>query len=292
MSRGLTHGDGVRIAWGKKSGKISGGAPPDTKGGQPSGEKSEKQADAAGGKGQGADMGKSEEKTDKTKPDGKAKQSGPRPQPKVDPPAPLPIPVPEPVEGYYYPPIPPAQAPNHLPPPPQQPQSQPPCRPLLARLFPCIFAQSIALGQEQERWEYYPPVPPPPKGRQNRAPSPASERSWTHHDSYFPSFEPEVVQHTSFFPKFEAFKSRSQARAEAAAARHAQRTGHLVSVHYPDLPAFAEYGKAKAEWKETQWGVQNWTGFGWARERLPNAQGQTFSAPMPEVSEAMSWRDP
>ncbi|BEJ03175.1 hypothetical protein CcaverHIS641_0103500 [Cutaneotrichosporon cavernicola] len=255
MSKGLTRGDGLHIAWGKKSGKVSGGAPLDVMGGQ-----SEKQVDAAGGKSQSADKGKSVEKTDKTKPDGKARQTGPRPQPKVDPPAPLPIPVPEPVEGYYYPSIPASQERNHLPPPPQQPQ--PPRQPLLARLFPCIFAQPIALGQEQERWEYYPPVPPPPKGRQNRAPSPASERSWTHHDSYFPSFEPEVVQHTSFFPKFEAFKSRSQARAEAAAAQHAQRTGHLVSVHYPDLPAFAEYVKAKAEWKETQWGAQNWTGFG------------------------------
>ncbi|GMK59515.1 hypothetical protein CspeluHIS016_0801210 [Cutaneotrichosporon spelunceum] len=262
MPRGMTGGDG-RVARGNKSSKVSGGAP------QQKGNFAYKTAKPEADDEPNVDppaprplpIPEPIDKADKPKADDGSKVAVPAP-------APQPVPVPEPVMPYYYPPTLPAP-PRPLPTPSRRPR-----RSVLARLVPCLSAQPTA-----EPAEYYPAVPP--VSRRKRAPSPASEQSWTHHDSYFPSLEPAVVQHTSFFPRLDAIKSRAQARAEAAAAQHAQSAGHLVCVHYPDLPAFAEYGKARAEWKETQWGTQNWIGFGWNGERLPNAQGQVFSGPMP-----------
>ncbi|CAK9785377.1 hypothetical protein CC85DRAFT_52271 [Cutaneotrichosporon oleaginosum] len=260
MPIGLSRSEGVRIAWGKKAGKQSGGAP-----------KPVNKADQQGGAGVNPNQtdagahapGNTDEKKESTLPDTDKPERRLLPTP--EPTAPKPLPLPKPVDASCHP------SPTSTPPPPP-PQLR--RRSLLACLFPCMYAQPI-----HDTWDYN---PPPSQKTPLRAPSPASECSWTHHDSYYPSFEPDTPKQTTYFPKFDDFKSRHHAKADAAAAFHAQLVGHPVCVHYPDLPAFEEYKKAGVGWKETQWGTQNWMGFGWDGERLPNAQGQYFSAPMPK----------
>jgi hypothetical protein len=136
--------------------------------------------------------------------------------------------------------------------------------------------------------------------------------SWHHHASYFPEYEPihppvtsvpglpGVHNHETYFPDYEpifhsshpihAYPGASGALAyalstpEAEAARHAARVGHSVSIHYPDLPRFAEYQSVGGApgWQGNKWGVDGWTGYGWQGERLPDGEGLTFGAPMPQ----------
>lgn len=138
---------------------------------------------------------------------------------------------------------------------------------------------------------------------------------WHHHASYFPEYEPihaapssiagmpGVVNHSTYFPDYtpvfhashpiHAYPGASGALAyalssrEAEAAAHAQRVGHSIAVHYPDLSRFAEYqqqgGKGvSAAWQSNKWGVEGWTGYGWTGEKLPMEDGTTFGAPMPK----------
>lgn len=136
--------------------------------------------------------------------------------------------------------------------------------------------------------------------------------SWHHHASYFPEYEPihpsptvipglpDVHNHTAYFPDYEpifhhshpinAYPGASGALAyalttpEAEAAKHAARVGHSVSIHYPDLPRFAEYQSVSVPpgWQGNKWGVEGWTGYGWQGEKLPSGEGLTFGAPMPK----------
>lgn len=70
---------------------------------------------------------------------------------------------------------------------------------------------------------------------------------------------------------------------EAELGAHAQRVGHSISIHYPDLPRFAEYqASAGPVWQGSKWGVEGWTGYGWVSEKLPDAAGNTFEAAMPK----------
>lgn len=142
---------------------------------------------------------------------------------------------------------------------------------------------------------------------------------WHHHTSYFPEYEPihppsdavpglpGVSNHSTYFPDYtpvfhtshpvHAYPGASGALAyalstpEAEAAAHAQRVGHSIAIHYPDLPRFAEYQQQQQQqggkgvssaWQSGKWGVEGWTGFGWAGEKLPMEDGTTFGAPMPK----------
>ena len=104
---------------------------------------------------------------------------------------------------------------------------------------------------------------------------------WKHHDSYFPEYTP-------IWPK-KPYTGLANvyglSEAERQADSHSQTMGHAVSIHYPDLPSWAEYGKTipkgQTGWQTTKLGTEGWTGYGYDGNKLPNAQGQTFGAPMP-----------
>ena len=72
------------------------------------------------------------------------------------------------------------------------------------------------------------------------------------------------------------------------ARQHSAALGHAVAIHYPALPRFAEYNsgggadQAKAGWTSGKYGAEGWTGCGWEGEKLPNADGASFAAPMPK----------
>ena len=154
------------------------------------------------------------------------------------------------------------------------------------------------------------PAPSSPDGPATDTQSEVEE--WHHHASYFPEYEPistapvapaedEVKPHSSYFPEYTPLLHRSHplngypgasaavayalTTPETAAAAHAQKIGHDVGVYYPDLPKFADYDSKKGGngWKSGQYafGVDGWTGFGWAGEKLPDAEGRIFGAPMP-----------
>lgn len=114
-------------------------------------------------------------------------------------------------------------------------------------------------------------------------PSPPSSPGWKHHESYFPEYTP-IYPTTTFADPYA--RAYMMTPAEIQAQQHAARVGHAVSVHYPMLPPFNEYGsgasKGQGAWQSGQWGNSNWTGFGLNGERLPDGEGKTFSAPMPK----------
>lgn len=120
--------------------------------------------------------------------------------------------------------------------------------------------------------------------RHRRPSSAASVHSWKHHSSYFPQYEPIVQQKLSIGDPY-AFdngplQSEARAKAEAAAAEHSALVGHPVVVHYPALPKFDENAASK-NWKKSTWGLDRWTGFGWAGEKLPDKDGLVFANAMP-----------
>jgi hypothetical protein len=107
------------------------------------------------------------------------------------------------------------------------------------------------------------------------------------HATYFPDYTP--VFHASHpvhaYPGASGALAYALSTPEAEAAAHAQRVGHSIAIHYPDLPRFAEYqstAKAGSTWQSGKWGVEGWTGFGWTGEKLPMEDGTTFGAPMPK----------
>ncbi|EIW68222.1 hypothetical protein TREMEDRAFT_63386 [Tremella mesenterica DSM 1558] len=104
---------------------------------------------------------------------------------------------------------------------------------------------------------------------------------WHHHESYFPEYTP-------IFPPISKYTGTAtpymMSAAEKQATWHSKTLGHAVTVHYPDLPSWADYGKnipkTQGSWQSGRWGVEGWTGYGYDGEKLPNAQGETFGAPM------------
>lgn len=114
-------------------------------------------------------------------------------------------------------------------------------------------------------------------------PTPPESPGWKHHDSYFPEYTPIYPTTTFADPYARSFKLTP---AEIQAQQHAARVGHAVAVHYPMLPPFADYQsaapKTQGAWQSGQWGNSNWTGFGLSGEKLPDAEGKTFGAPMPK----------
>lgn len=139
---------------------------------------------------------------------------------------------------------------------------------------------------------------------------------WVDHTAYFPAYEPvaptlvplptadfntKMARSNPYYPDYEPVYPAVQAggaRAYALAFDHAQMADRaarmgLHAVQWPELPAFSTYtgagagadkdkDKAKTGWRTAPWGTEGWTGFGWEGEKIPNAQGQTFSAPMPK----------
>ena len=76
--------------------------------------------------------------------------------------------------------------------------------------------------------------------------------------------------------------------AEVQAHQHSKALGHSVAIHYPVLPTWDEYSgggkadKTKTGWTSGKWGVEGWTGYGWDGGKLPNTDGLSFGAPMPQ----------
>ncbi|ORY35657.1 hypothetical protein BCR39DRAFT_25778 [Naematelia encephala] len=144
---------------------------------------------------------------------------------------------------------------------------------------------------------------PAPKLTLVNPPSPAesvaSEQSWHHHASYFPEYVsilPEAsiatmtIDHSTgrYFPEYNSIYSSPRPypldQVEQLAQQHSATIGHAVSVHYPDLPRFADYQTTgKAQWTGVNGskGMDAWSGYGYQGESL-TLDGPTFSAPMPK----------
>ncbi|KAK1927158.1 hypothetical protein DB88DRAFT_543639 [Papiliotrema laurentii] len=138
--------------------------------------------------------------------------------------------------------------------------------------------------------------------------------SWHHYENYFPTYEPVRPPasannqdgdsgHDSYFPDYtpilsashplHAYPGTSSAVSYALSPHEAERAaaGATIgrSVHLPDLPRFAEYqvaattagAKGGSGWQAGKWGVEGWTGYSWAGEKLPDNNGLSFGAPMP-----------
>jgi len=105
--------------------------------------------------------------------------------------------------------------------------------------------------------------------------------TWKHHESYFPEYTPIYPTTTFADPYATAYLLTP---AEVQAQQHAANVGRAIAVHYPMLPPFADYSSAKGQgaWQSGQWGNRDWTGFGLNGEKLPDAEGKTFGAPMPK----------
>ena len=130
-----------------------------------------------------------------------------------------------------------------------------------------------------------------PDAEENDPPTPTPIRQdysvddWRSY-SYFPEYTP-IYPPTSTISQARAYPLTP---AEIQAQQQSATLGHAVAVHYPDLPRFAEYNsmgsgaanKGKPGWVSGNHGVEGWTGYGWEGEKLPNAEGQTFGAPMPK----------
>lgn len=123
-------------------------------------------------------------------------------------------------------------------------------------------------------------------------PSPGPS-TWHHHDRYFPLFSETDIfgpaparapAHTpySFSSPFE----NALTPMELQAIEHSKLSGRPVVVHYPELPAFKDYLQGKTPesigWNSAKWGTEGWTGYGWGGEVLPDKDGKTFGAGMPE----------
>ncbi|KAL7422352.1 hypothetical protein Q5752_002998 [Cryptotrichosporon argae] len=170
------------------------------------------------------------------------------------------------------------------PPPPSQPRRRPSIFKRLRRLHvanpdPDPAAEAEGDGTPPEL--IADAAPPSP------ADSDASAQSWTHHASYFPEYTP-IYTTTTLTDPYPLYTNLHPARALAQqqADTHATAVGHSVVVHYPVLPAFADYGVRKeaggAGWRTGKWGTEGWTGYGWEGETLPDEEGRTFGIPMPE----------
>jgi len=113
----------------------------------------------------------------------------------------------------------------------------------------------------------------------------ASDDEWHHHQYYFPEYEP-IYPHTSTYDPWA--RAYPLSPAEMQARQQSAALGHAVAIHYPALPRFAEYNsgggadQAKAGWTSGKYGAEGWTGCGWEGEKLPNADGASFAAPMPK----------
>ncbi|CAD6576775.1 MAG: hypothetical protein TREMPRED_001768 [Tremellales sp. Tagirdzhanova-0007] len=103
-----------------------------------------------------------------------------------------------------------------------------------------------------------------------------SDHDWHHHSSYYPEYEPifPLTYSQNTLPRFQAHQQSD--------------FGHSVAIHYPVLPLWRDYNggsvgdKTKTGWTSGKSGVAGWTGYGWDGEKLPNADGLSFGAPMPK----------
>ncbi|WVR09464.1 hypothetical protein IAU60_006531 [Kwoniella sp. DSM 27419] len=123
---------------------------------------------------------------------------------------------------------------------------------------------------------------PDVKAQSTDPPSPTdSDQSWHHHESYYPEYEPIYP----VAPSTAQPTAHPLTPAELQAQAHAARVGHAVAIHYPDLPAFAQYtlagDKGKTGWQSGRYGTLGWNGFGWEEDRLPAPGQLTFGAPAP-----------
>lgn len=131
-------------------------------------------------------------------------------------------------------------------------------------------------------WSIFKSKRPSRSARETR---PASPASWTHHASYFPEYTPIMQPQPTVVDTYatgnEPILGDTHSQALATASAHAALVGHPVAVHYPSLPKFDDYPASK-NWRRSTWGMQGWTGFGWAGETLPDKNGLVFGNPMPE----------